>query len=73
MNSLIQRYAGSSVASHIQKQNAFIVDDDDDCSDAMWGSVAGYGSLAKGVPTFVIPSVPDVSRHPRSTFIGLLQ
>ncbi|KAH0830633.1 20S proteasome subunit [Lanmaoa asiatica] len=57
MNGLIQRYAGA--VSHMQKRNASIVDDDDDCSDAMWGSVAGYGSLAKGVPSFVIPSVPD--------------
>ena len=61
MNSLIQRYAGSG-APHIQKRNTSIVDDDDDFSDAMWGSVAGYGSLAKGVPSFVVPSVPDVSR-----------
>ncbi|KAF8136428.1 20S proteasome subunit [Boletus edulis] len=25
----------------------------------MWGSQAGFGSLVKGVPSFVIPSVPD--------------
>jgi len=58
MISLIQRYAGSG-APHIQKRNALIVDDEDDFSDAMWGSVAGYGSLAKGVPSFVVPSIPD--------------
>lgn len=64
MNSLIQRYAGSG-AVHIQKRNASIVDDDGDRSDAMWGSIAGYGSLAKGVPSFVVPSVPDVSGVPK--------
>lgn len=73
MNSLIQRYAGSGAVSHIQKRNASIVDDDDDCSDAMWGSVAGYGGLAKGVPSFVIPSVPDVSRRSQVLFIVSLQ
>lgn len=58
MNNLIQRYAGSGT---VQKRNASIVDDDDGhCSDAMWGSLAGYGSLAKGVPNFLVPSVLDV-------------
>jgi 20S proteasome subunit beta 5 len=73
MNSLIQRYAGSGAAPHIQKRNASIVDDDDDCSDAMWGSVAGYGSLARGVPSFVVPSVQDVSRCFHVTFVVSLQ
>ncbi|KAF9246452.1 20S proteasome subunit [Melanogaster broomeanus] len=59
MNSLIQGYAGSSAASQIQKRNASIVDEDDEFSDVMWGSEAGFGSLAKGVPSFMVPSVPD--------------
>lgn len=70
MNSLIQRYAGSG---HMRKRNVSIIDDEDDCSDAMWGSVAGYGSLAKGVPSFVIPSVPDVSRRSQVTYFISLQ
>jgi len=37
-----------------------VVDEDNDFSDAMWGSEAGFGTLAKGVPGFVVPSVPDV-------------
>ena len=37
------------------------VADDEYFSDELWGSQAGYGSLAKGVPNFVIPAVPDVS------------
>lgn len=71
MNSLIQRYAGSSAVPHIQKRNASIVvdDNDTDCSDAMWGSLAGYGSLVKGVPSFVVPSVPDVSTGSQSMYI----
>jgi hypothetical protein len=63
MNSLIQRYAGSSAASQAQRRNVSIVDDDDEFSDAMWGSEAGFGSLAKGVPSFMVPSVPDVGRR----------
>lgn len=69
MNTLIQRYATSGAVSHLQKRNASIVGDDEDCSDAMWGSLAGYASLTKGVPSFVIPSIPDVSRRSRVTFV----
>ena len=71
MNSLIQRYATSGAVSHVQKRNASIVGDDDDCSNATWGSLAGYGSLAKGVPNFLVPSVPDVSRRSLGTFFNL--
>ena len=35
--------------------------EDGEFSDATWGSAAGYGSLAKGVPSFLVPDVPDVS------------
>lgn len=59
MNSLIQRFAGSSSGIELQKRNATVVDDDGELSDVMWGSMAGFGSLAKGVPTFTVPSVPD--------------
>lgn len=58
MNSILQRFSGSNAGSLLSK-SAF--EEDSDCSDAMWGSEAGFGSLAKGVPGFVIPSVPNVS------------
>jgi 20S proteasome subunit beta 5 len=56
MNSILQRYSGSN-AGRLSKAT---VDEDNDFSDAMWGSEAGFGTLAKGVPGFVVPSVPDV-------------
>lgn len=58
MNSILQRYSGSSAGSRFSKS---VVEEDNDFSDAMWGSEAGFGTLAKGVPGFVVPSVPDVS------------
>lgn len=55
MNSILQRYSGSNAG--LSKST---IDEDNDFSDAMWGSEAGFGTLAKGVPGFVVPSVPDV-------------
>lgn len=69
MNSLIQRFADSGAAYNLQKRSASIVDGDDDCSDAMWGSLAGYGSLPKGVPSFLVPQLPDVSLPSHVSFI----
>ncbi|KAH7923588.1 N-terminal nucleophile aminohydrolase [Leucogyrophana mollusca] len=60
MNAIIQRFS-TSAASHERPVGrlALAEDDDDTISGAMWGSEAGFGSLAKGVPSFVIPSVAD--------------
>jgi hypothetical protein len=35
--------------------------EEDNFSDAAWGSQAGFGNIAMGVPTFSIPDVADVS------------
>lgn len=35
--------------------------EEDNFSDATWGSEAGFGNIAMGVPTFSIPDVADVS------------
>ncbi|KAG6335202.1 hypothetical protein ID866_3873 [Astraeus odoratus] len=59
MNGLIQRFTGSSGGLELRKRNAIVADDDEVISDTMWGSVAGFGGLAKGVPTFTVPSVSD--------------
>jgi 20S proteasome subunit beta 5 len=56
MNTFVNRFASTSVTNELRN-----CDDDGEFSDAMWGSEAGFGSLAKGVPTFTVPAVPDVS------------
>jgi 20S proteasome subunit beta 5 len=56
MNTFVNRFASTSAANELRDG-----DDDGAFSDAMWGSEAGFGSLAKGVPTFTVPAVPDVS------------
>ncbi|KAG6883563.1 hypothetical protein C0993_005463 [Termitomyces sp. T159_Od127] len=43
-----------------QMRNALTVTGDDEEFDGtMWGSSAGFGSLAKGIPTFTVPQVAD--------------
>ena len=60
MNTLVDRFAGSSMSNALKMKSTLSVDDED-FPDAAWGSEAGYGSVAKGVPSFMVPSVPDVS------------
>ncbi|KIM65350.1 hypothetical protein SCLCIDRAFT_542814 [Scleroderma citrinum Foug A] len=59
MNSLLQGFTGLSSNVELRRRNATVVDDDEDISDAMWGSLGGFGSLASGAPSFTVPSVPD--------------
>lgn len=60
MNTFAERFSTTSATSQLRKAQALAAEEDD-VSDAMWGSEAGFGSLAKGVPTFAIPAVADVS------------
>ena len=61
MNSFVKRYSTTN-----QLRTTQHLGEDQDFSDAAWGSEAGFGSLAKGRPTFTVPDVPDVSpRNPR--------
>jgi len=59
MNSFADRFSTTSAASQIKSARA-LAEDDDQFDGAMWGSTAGFGTLAKGVPTFSVPAVPDV-------------
>lgn len=60
MNSFVERYSTTSLISQLRRaQN--IADEDEKLSDTVWGSVAGFGNLARGPPTFTVPDVPDVS------------
>jgi len=58
MNSFADRFAATSPLAELRKAQANV--EDDEFSDAAWGSEAGFGSLAKGVPAFTVPNVPDV-------------
>jgi 20S proteasome subunit beta 5 len=59
MNSIVNRFASTSAANELRSDD--FAAEDGEFSDAMWGSEAGFGSLAKGVPNFTVPAVPDVS------------
>lgn len=59
MNSIVSRFASSSSAHNIKK----VTEEDDNVSDAMWASSAGFGNLGQsGIPSFQMPQVADVSR-----------
>lgn len=59
MNALVTRFSGSSY----ERERDNIADgfDDGGSTSAMWGSNAGFGNLKDGIPSFNLPSVPDVS------------
>jgi hypothetical protein len=59
MNTFVNRFASTSAANELR--NGDFAAEDGEFSDAMWGSEAGFGSLAKGVPNFTVPAVSDVS------------
>ena len=61
MNTFVERYSTTSPISQLRKAQRLLVDEDGELSDAAWGSEAGFGNLAKGLPTFTVPDIPDVS------------
>jgi 20S proteasome subunit beta 5 len=61
MNTFVNRFSTTSAASEIRKTRLSLTEDDDDFTDASWGSQAGFATLAHGVPSFTIPDVADVS------------
>jgi 20S proteasome subunit beta 5 len=65
LHQFADRFSTTSSQSEIRRAQALAADDED-FSDSAWGSEAGFGSLAKGVPTFSVPAVPDVSANASS-------
>lgn len=62
MNSFAERYSTIGPINQLHRvQN--LAGNDEEFSDATWGSEAGFGNLAKGPPTFTVPDVPDVSMY----------
>lgn len=68
MNTFAERYSTTSPISQLRRAQRLAADDDEEFSDAAWGSEAGFGNLAKGLPTFTVPDVPDVSLRNLSYF-----
>lgn len=60
MNAIATRFSSTGAAAELRRAKEAI-GEDEDASDLMWGSQNGLGNLANGVPTFAVPSVPDVS------------
>jgi hypothetical protein len=60
MNNFMQRYSTTNSINQLRRVQR-LADEDQEFSDATWGSAAGFGNLAKGSPAFIVPDVPDVS------------
>jgi 20S proteasome subunit beta 5 len=43
-------------------------DEDEEFSDAAWGSEVGFGNLAKGSSSFTVPDLPDVNSEKLHVF-----
>jgi 20S proteasome subunit beta 5 len=59
MNTLAQRFSSTGPLAQLEKARRE-AQEDDDFSDLTWGSEAGFGNVAKGVPSFNIPALADV-------------
>ena len=67
MNDFVERFSTTNPISQLRRAQRLAADDEgEDFSDATWGSEAGFGNLTKGLPTFTVPDIPDVSsqNHP---------
>lgn len=62
MNTLVQSFSTTGPSAELRKTQRLA--DEEEAEYAMWGSQAGFGSLSKGVPSFSVPSVPDVRSLP---------
>ena len=60
MNSFVERYSTTSAVGQLRRAQR-LAEEEDEFTDAAWGSEAGFGSLVKGTPSFAVPNVPDVS------------
>jgi len=61
MNTFASRFSTTGAESEIRRARAIV--EDEELSDAMWGSEAGFGNLVKGAQSFNLPAVADVSFH----------
>ncbi|EMD38457.1 20S proteasome subunit [Gelatoporia subvermispora B] len=60
MHAFAERFSTNSASAELRRAKD-ILGEDNDVSDVMWGSNAGFGSLARGIPRFVVPAVQDPS------------
>lgn len=60
MDSFVDRFSTTSSSAEIRRAREILAEDGEDV-EVMWGSQAGFGNLASGVPTFSVPQVPNVS------------
>lgn len=65
MNSFADRFSTTGTAAEQRRIKEYVADDEN-VSDSMWGSEAGFGTMAHGAPNFMVPTVPDVSSIPGS-------
>lgn len=58
MNTFVTKFSSSYATEELRKAQDEL--QEDSSSIALWGSNAGFGNVSKGVPSFGLPSLPDV-------------
>ncbi|KAG6916600.1 Proteasome subunit beta type-5 [Tephrocybe rancida] len=58
MNTFAERFSTTTAVGQMRNAQQ-VTGDDEEFDGAMWGSSAGFGNLAKGIPIFTVPQVAD--------------
>lgn len=70
MNTFVNQFSTHSAVAQLKRAQKLIAAEEDEYSDAAWGSQAGFGNMIKGIPAFTVPAVADVRSHSQ-TFVNL--
>jgi len=60
MNTFVQQYSTTSALDQLKKAQRIADEEEAEFSELTWGSMAGFGHIAKGSPAFMVPNLPDV-------------
>lgn len=60
MNDFVDRFSNHNSSAEIRRAKAILEEENGGGSSMMWGSQGGFATAANVLPTFTVPSVPDV-------------
>lgn len=60
MNDFVDRFSNNNGSAEIRWAKAMLEEENGGGGSVMWGSQGGFATAANGLPTFTVPSVPDV-------------
>jgi 20S proteasome subunit beta 5 len=60
MNTFVNQFSTHSAVTQLRRAQQLVAAEEEEYSDAAWGSQAGFGNMIKNIPTFTVPAVADV-------------